>query len=183
MLTSRPRSRPRRKARKGSEASGLREKSPTAVVEHRAPPHPVTPLPYLLDFYPLQDASQTRLSAFFEALQRGRFTTTRCRKDGRILWPPRTVCPNCHTAELEWVDLPREGRIYAFSALLGGAPLGMESDLPIVMGLVQLDGNPLRLFGRILGRDWRDCRIGQKVRVEPLWLSDGRVFYAFRVTA
>jgi uncharacterized protein len=150
------------------------------------PPAPLTGnpperLPYLLDLYPVEAPAQTHLSPFFEALRQGRFTTTRCRKDRKVLWPPRVVCPVCHSADLEWVDLPSTGRIYAFSALLAGAPIGQEADLPRVVGLVELDGSPLRLFGRLLGVDWRACRIGLPVQVEPLALPDGRAYYAFRV--
>jgi uncharacterized protein len=156
--------------------------SATAPLAAPAATSPPERLPYLLDLYPQESPAQTRLAPFFEALLRGRFTTTRCRKDGKLLWPPRMVCPVCHTADLEWVNLPDTGRIYAFSALLAGAPIGQEADLPRVVGLVELDGSPLRLFGRLLGIDWRECRIGLKVRVEPLTLPDGRAYYAFRVT-
>lgn len=138
-------------------------------------------LPYLLDLYPVEAPTQTRLAPFFDALRQRRFTTTRCRRDGHVLWPPRVVCPVCHTADLDWVDLPTTGRIYAFSALLAGAPVGQETDLPRVVGLIELDGSPLRLFGRILGIDWRECRVGLPVRFEPLTLPDGRAYYAFRV--
>jgi uncharacterized OB-fold protein len=141
----------------------------------------VKPQPFLLDFYPLEGADQTRLSTFYENLRQGRFTTTRCRRDGAWLWPPRTLCPHCHKEELDWVDLPRRGRIYAFSAVLNGAPLGMEADLPFNVGLVDLDGVPLRLFGRIEGASWQELRVGQPVEVEPIDLSDGRVYYRFRV--
>lgn len=134
----------------------------------------------VLDFYPLEDANLTRLSAFYQSLAHGKLTTTRCRKDGALLWPPRVVCPRCHTGELDWVDLPHSGRIYAFSAVLAGAPLGMEDDLPFVVGLVDLDGVPLRLFGRIEGSPWTDCRVGQRVTAETFQLADGRWFYRFR---
>jgi hypothetical protein len=138
---------------------------------------PATPL--LLDFFPLQEAGQTRISAFFDALREGRLTTTRCPTDG-LAWPPRAVCPRCHTEGLEWVDLPRRGRLYAFSAVLAGAPLGMESDVPFVVGLVDLDRVPLRLFSRIAGAPWEALSIGQTVSFEPFGLPDGRVFYRFR---
>jgi uncharacterized protein len=168
------------------KASKARKRRPTPPVTMPAPPAPAAGpperLPYLLDLYPMESPSQTRLSPFFDALRQGRFTTTRCRKDRKLLWPPRVVCPRCHSAELEWVDLPTTGRIYAFSALLAGAPVGQEADLPRVVGLVELDGTPLRLFGRLLGIDWRDCRVGLKVTFEPLTLPDGRAYYAFRVT-
>ncbi|MGI0132442.1 MAG: Zn-ribbon domain-containing OB-fold protein, partial [Thermoplasmata archaeon] len=80
--------------------------------------------PFLLDFYPLEGPSHTRLSAFFDHLRSGRLTTTRCSKDGTLTWPPRVVCPTCHAEVLEWIDLPMTGTIYAFSAVLAGAPLG-----------------------------------------------------------
>lgn len=137
----------------------------------------------LLDFLPRESASETRLSRFFERLREGRLSTTRCPKDGGLSWPPRTVCPHCHTSDLEWVDLPETGRIYAFSAVLGGAPLGMESEVPFAVGLVDLDGAPLRLFGRIVGRPWEELRIGHGVRLEPYGVPDGRWFYRFRAIA
>jgi len=78
------------------------------------------------------------------------------------------------------VDLPGRGTIYAFSAVLGGAPLGMEDEVPFAVGLVDLEGASLRLFGRIEGRPWTELTIGQSVRVEPYDIGDGRYFYRFR---
>lgn len=144
------------------------------------PPRTKEKLPFLLDFFPLESADQTRIHPFFERLREGRLSTTRCRKDGELHWPPRTVCPTCHSEDLEWVDLPESGHLYAFSAVLAGAPLGLEADVPFAVGLVDLAGAPLRLFGRIEGRPWTELRIGQRVRVEPYALADGRMFYRFR---
>jgi len=137
--------------------------------------------PFLLDFYPLEDERSTQLSRFYESLKTGRLTTTRCAKDG-LLWPPRLVCPRCHGGELEWVDLPNAGHLYAFSAVLVGAPSGMEGDVPYVVGFVDVEGTPLRLFGRIVGTPWNECRIGQPVEVETFSIPDGRWFYRFRTS-
>lgn len=155
-----------------------------------APPSPKSPetssaaeRPFLLDFFPRESEKETRLARFFTRLREGRLSTTRCPKDDLLLWPPRTACPRCHTEELEWTDLPAGGTIYAFSAVLAGAPLGMEQDVPFSVGLVDLEGVPLRLFGRIEGRPWGELAIGQRVELEPYSLADGRVFYRFRVPA
>ncbi len=142
---------------------------------------PARKVPFLLDFFPLETEKETRLSRFFDRLREGRLSTTQCPSDRLLHWPPRTVCPKCHSDTLAWVDLPESGRIYAFSAVLGGAPLGMEEDVPFAVGLVDLDGVPLRLFGRIEGRPWNALTIGERVRVEPYDVGDGRVFYRFRV--
>jgi uncharacterized protein len=143
---------------------------------------PVEARPFLLDFFPLESEAGTRLARFFDGLREGRLSTTRCARDDLVHWPPRTACPRCHTEELEWVDLPDRGRIYAFSAVLAGAPLGMEADVPFAVGLVVLEGVSLRLFGRIEGLPWNELEIGAPVRVEPYETEDGRVFYRFRAT-
>ena len=143
-------------------------------------PPPPERTPFLLDFFPLEESNQTGLSRFFEGLRLGRLTTTRCPRDSSISWPPRTVCPKCHRGELEWIDLPKHGTLYAFSAVLVGAPMGMEADVPFAVGLVDLDGVPMRLFGRIVGKPWQELAIGTPVRFEPFDLPDGRVFYRFR---
>lgn len=146
-------------------------------------PPPAAEPPLLLDFLPRESERETRLSRFFVRLREGRLSTTKCPKDDLLLWPPRTSCPRCHTEELLWVDLPSSGRIYAFSAVLAGAPLGMEADVPFAVGLVDLDGADLRLFGRIVGRPWNELAIDQRVEVEPYDAPDGRVFYRFRSRA
>jgi len=167
-------------------AEGEPKKRPALTVEASATPTPpkkpaaeTDRPPILLDFFPLEDAKQTRLARFFDALRTGKLTTTRCPKDG-LLWPPRVACPHCHATELDWVDLPTRGHVYAFSAVLAGAPLGMEADVPFVVGLVDLDGVTLRLFGRIEGKPWTECRVGMPVAFETFDRPDGRVFYRFR---
>ncbi|HTT26002.1 MAG TPA: Zn-ribbon domain-containing OB-fold protein [Thermoplasmata archaeon] len=154
-------------------------RSPPVLPREGGTPPPERP-PFLLDFYPLEESNQTGLSRFYDGLREGRLTTTRCPADGTVAWPPRTVCPKCHHGNLEWIDLPRSGTLYAFSAVLAGAPLGMEADVPFAVGLVDLDGVPVRLFGRLAGRPWTDLAIGDRVVFEPFDLPDGRVFYRFR---
>jgi len=81
-------------------------------------------LPSMLDFYPLEDEKYTRISQFFKNLKERRLTTTKCKRCAQLLWPPRIVCPNCLSDELEWVDLGTEGELYAFTEMMLGAPLG-----------------------------------------------------------
>ena len=152
-----------------------------------SPPSParkaLEPRPFLLDFFPLESEKDTRLARFYARLREGRLSTTRCPRDSLSFWPPRTACPRCHSEELEWVDLPEHGRLYAFSAVLAGAPLGLESEVPFSVGLVDLDGAGMRLFGRVEGRPWTELHVGMPVRVEPYDVGDGRVFYRFRTDA
>jgi uncharacterized OB-fold protein len=136
-------------------------------------------LPYVLDFYPLEDEKFTRIHPFFTNLKAGRFTTTKCRDCGKMHWQPRAVCPDCGSESLDWIDLPKTGELYAFTAMILGAPLGMEKDAPFVIALVKLDGADFRILSRIDGVKYEDCKIGMKVRLKIVTRDDGRVFYRF----
>jgi len=134
---------------------------------------------FAFDFYPLQSAEQTRIWPFFQHLKEGRLTTTKCAGCGAVLWQPRVVCPDCNGDRMEWVDLPREGRIYAFTAVYAGAPLGMEGDVPFVVAVVELDGSPLKVVARIDGARYEDLAIGDRVSLKVVDLPDGRVWFRF----
>jgi len=134
-------------------------------------------LPFMLDFYPLEDEKSTRTSQFFKNLREGRLTTTKCPKCGRLLWPPRIVCPNCLSNELEWVDMGTEGELYAFTEMRLGAPLGFVQDAPFCIGIVKIGG--LLISARIDGAKYEELQIGDKVRLKVIELEDGRVFFRF----
>lgn len=134
-------------------------------------------LPFMLDFYPLQDEKNTRIAQFFKNLKEGRLTTTKCRKCEKTLWAPRIVCPHCLSEDLEWIDLGTDGRLYAFTEIRIGAPLGFTQDVPFCVGLVKIGG--VMLSARIDDAKYEDLKIGDKVRLKIVELEDGRVFYRF----
>ncbi|MFQ6060484.1 MAG: Zn-ribbon domain-containing OB-fold protein [Thermoplasmata archaeon] len=134
-------------------------------------------LPYLLDFFPLQDEDFTRIYPFFENLKHGRLTTTKCKKCGEVHWQPRIVCPHCSGDEIEWIDIPREGKLFAFTEIIHGAPLGMEEDVPFSVGIVELENPPLRIVARIDGAKYEDLEIGQMMELRIVNLEDGRVWF------
>jgi uncharacterized OB-fold protein len=134
-------------------------------------------LPFMLDYYPLEDSANTQISQFFQNLKKGQLTTTKCKKCAQLLWPPRIVCPECLSNDLEWVDLGTEGELYAFTEVRVGAPLGFVQDIPFCVGLVRISG--LLLSSRIDNAKYNQLRIGDKVQLKIVELEDGRVFYRF----
>jgi len=135
----------------------------------------------MLDFYPLEDEKSTRTSQFFKNLREGRLTTTRCKRCSKLLWPPRIVCPNCLSSELEWVDLGAEGELYAFTEMRLGAPLGFVQDAPFCIGIVKIGG--LLISARIDGAKYEELKMGDRVRLKVVELEDGRVFFRFTRTS
>lgn len=137
-------------------------------------------LPFMLDFYPLQDEKNTRIAQFFKNLKEGRLTTTKCRNCEKKLWAPRIVCPHCLSEDLEWIDLGTEGNLHAFTEIRIGAPLGFTQDIPFCVGLIKIGG--VMLSARIDDAKYEDLKIGEKVRLKIVELEDGRVFYRFTPT-
>ena len=134
-------------------------------------------IPFMLDFYPLQDEKNTKISQFFKSLKEGHLTTTKCKKCGKLLWPPRIVCPECLSESLKWVDLGAEGKLYAFTEVGLGAPLGFVEDAPFCVGIVEIGG--LLISARIDDAKYEDLKIGDNVRLKIVELPDSRVFYRF----
>lgn len=134
-------------------------------------------LPCMLDFYPIQDEKFTRISKFFQNLKEGKLTTTKCKKCEKPLWPPKIMCPECFSEDLEWIDLGFEGELYAFTEMKLGAPLGFVEDCPFCIGLVKIGG--LLISARIDEAKYEELKIGDKVRLKIVELPDGRVFYRF----
>ncbi|MFX0108805.1 MAG: Zn-ribbon domain-containing OB-fold protein [Candidatus Hodarchaeota archaeon] len=134
-------------------------------------------LPYMLDFFPLEGEKSTRTSEFFKNLKEGKLTSTKCRSCDSLLWPPRIMCPQCLSEDLEWVDLGTDGELYAFTEVRLGAPLGFCDDVPFCVGIVKISG--LLISARIDGAEFQELKIGNKVRLKLVELEDGRVFYRF----
>jgi uncharacterized OB-fold protein len=138
-------------------------------------------LPRLLDFYELQNEATTEIVEFYDNLRDGQLTTTQCEECGELHFPPRIVCPECRSEDLEYVDLPHEGELFAFSTVRAGAPMGMEEEVPFVTGIVDL--GPVKLSARIDDAEYDDLAIGDPVEMKIVEI-DGpvdheRVFYRF----
>ena len=93
------------------------------------------------------------------------------------MWPPRIVCSECLSDELEWADLGSKGELYGFMEVRLSAPLGFIQDVPFCIGLVKIGG--LLISARIDDAKYEDLKIGDKVGLKVVELEDGRVFYRF----
>jgi hypothetical protein len=120
------------------------------------------------DPFPLESAEQNKLHEFYARLAEGRLVTTRCTSCGGAAWPPRGFCGDCASDAFEWVDLPREGTIHAFTVQETGLPVGFEG--PRVFAIVKVAGH--RIFALVMGADPTALKIGHRVRLAPLRVAD-----------
>lgn len=153
----------------------------TVERERVSVPEEIT-LPRLLDFYELQTEDHTEIHEFYDNLRDGQLTTTQCTDCDAIHYPPRIVCPECTSDDLEYVDLPHEGELFAFSEVRGGLPLGLsDHEVPFVVGVVDL--GPVQMSARIDDASYGDLEIGDAVSLKIVEIDgpvdEDRVFYRF----
>lgn len=111
---------------------------------------------------------------FYRRLSERRLSTTRCGQCGEIAFPPRRFCPACHGQAVEWIDLPRRGRLHAFTQ----QQRSLRFSAPDVVGLVELDG-----VGRLLSRidaPFGELTIGQELELDFFEICPGLVVHQFR---
>jgi uncharacterized OB-fold protein len=112
--------------------------------------------PITMDLWPMEAREFNKIYEFYDNLKAGRFTTTKCKKCGHVAYPPRIICPECYSEELEYIDLPKRGKVIVFTEQLRGVPLGFEA--PLIHAWIDLGANsPVkRILSRII-----NCPAGQ----------------------
>ncbi len=115
------------------------------------------------------------VTEFYRSLREdGRLRTTRCTACGYVGLPPRPLCPSCFADRPAWVEIGPEGTLYAFTT----QARAFRFMAPDVIGIVEIAG-----VGRLLTKieaPLDSLRIGQRVRFEPLVVSDLLTTHAFR---
>lgn len=132
---------------------------------------------YILDPVPQQSPEHNKLYPFFDYLREERLTTTHCPDCDRDFWPPRTVCPICHSDYLEWVDLPLVGTVQEFSVQVSGAAPGFN--LPLIIARVRLT-DQINFVAQIIEIDPAEMAEGMQVQLAVVPAPRNRVLWAFK---
>ena len=120
--------------------------------------------PSTMDMWPIEAKEFNRVWTFYENLKQGRFTTTKCQDCGFVAYPPRVICPECYSENLEYVDLPKKGKVMVFSEQLKGVPLGFQS--PLIHAVIDLGVDPVRrLLTRIINCPAGALKQGDEVQL------------------
>ena len=145
--------------------------------------------PSTMDLYPMEAKEFNRISQFYENLREKKLTTTKCKQCGCTPFPPRVICPECNSEDLEWVELPTKGKVIQFSEEVAGVPLGFEP--PLIHAIIDLGGILRQFLSRIINCEAGQLKEGDEVQlavydVPPMVLDtrEGpkevpRVFFAF----
>ncbi len=115
--------------------------------------------------------------------RRYRLEAARCTGCGKVLYPPRLVCPACKGREFETVTLPREGHVVA-PTVVRVPPAGFTEDAPLAIAIVELS-NGVRVMVQVADlTDPAGLSIGDPVRLEFRRIREdgeaGLIFYGHK---
>lgn len=101
---------------------------------------------------------------FLRALKdQGKFLGTRCGKCGTVYVPGRMFCERCLVALDEWVEVASSGTLEAWTELYV-APNGEPLKVPVLVGLIRLEGASTSIIHRLNNVTVTELMIGLRVR-------------------
>ena len=116
-------------------------------------------------------------AAFWQGLADGEFRCTECTQCNRLSFPPKSICPACHSGTQSWRALSGRGIIYSVSTVHAVAP-ALASDGPVRVAVIDLDEG-VRLVSRLLDPAC-ELAIDDIVELVITQHSDQQLFFAAR---
>jgi uncharacterized OB-fold protein len=93
----------------------------------------------------------------------GRLLLCKCNDCGLVYYYPRTLCPDCFSENVDWVEASGSGEVYSYSMTdtMSGWP---SDDLPLVVAYVELDEGPRMITN--IDADPDTVEVGTRVEVQ-----------------
>ncbi|MCD6580376.1 MAG: Zn-ribbon domain-containing OB-fold protein [Desulfuromusa sp.] len=122
--------------------------------------------------------SETKTADFFKFLEEGKMMTTKCRRCGKVYFPPRMDCSVCNASEMEWIKIGEIAKLIAFSTVMYG-PAGFEDSVPYTIAVIRFSSG-VQVFGMISKSIPIDnVKVGMNLKICPIKLPPDRVSYEF----
>ena len=114
------------------------------------------------------EAEPFTIEQFYRFMNEGKLMGAKCIKCGKIMLPPRPICIQCYSENLEWIKLENKGKLLTYT-IIHVAPPQFQHLVPYAVGIIELEKG-LKLPGMIKGIDFDKIKIGMelKIEVEPI---------------
>lgn len=84
---------------------------------------------------------QAKIARFWEALEKGEFLTTKCRKCEKVYFPPTVDCPECYESDMDWIVLSGDAELITWT-VAQVAPKGFSLCTPYTIAVSKLKEGP-----------------------------------------
>lgn len=105
---------------------------------------------------------------FWDGAREGRLMLPWCEDCGKAHYYPRSFCPHCFSARIEWRQASGRGRIYSY-VINHKAARGYEDKVPYVIAVVTLDEGPRVLTTLVMDVEPTPENVQVEMPVEALF--------------
>lgn len=121
-------------------------------------------------------AVQPWTERFWEAAREGKLLVQVCQQCQARIFTPRKRCPECWSADLDWIESTGKGTLYSFTTAYAMVEPRFQDELPYTVAFVEL-AEGIRMMTRIVDCDPADLAIGMEVEVVFHTRGDFRLPY------
>ena len=101
---------------------------------------------------------------FWAAARRHELVVQQCTACDALAFYPRSTCPSCGSAELDWRPVSGNGTLHSLTVARRATHPKLADRVPYVIAVVELDEGP-RLTSTVVDCDPDALRIGQRLAV------------------
>jgi hypothetical protein len=103
----------------------------------------------------------------------------KCSRCGKFRFYPSLACHFCASLEFTWEPITGKGKIHSWTLLERARGNPFEDEVPINIGLVELEEGPI-ITTNLIGFDDREPEIDESVTLEYEDVNDEITLYVFR---
>jgi uncharacterized OB-fold protein len=85
-----------------------------------------------------EESAQFTIEEFYKFVNQGRLMGARCKRCRELLTPPRPMCPKCLSKDLEFKELPKQGKLLTYT-IIHVSPKRFQKLTPYAVGIVKLE--------------------------------------------
>jgi uncharacterized OB-fold protein len=117
---------------------------------------------------------------YWEGAKTRRLMLPRCGDCGQWHFYPRSVCPHCASAKIEWHQASGQGVVYSATQVHRAPSPAFEASVPYVVAVIALAEGP-HMMANIIGDDSSNVQIDASVMVDFIE-EDDTMLPVFRLT-
>lgn len=111
---------------------------------------------------PLPDADS---KLFWESCRKHAMALQQCASCKRFRYPPRPLCPHCHSEQAEWKPISGMGRVYVSLIMCRSYGPAWEHEVPYNVSMIELDEG-VRMWSNVVGCLPENVKIGDPVAIQ-----------------
>lgn len=122
---------------------------------------------------------ETKVKGFIEFLEGGKIVGTKCRKCGKVYFPPRADCDACLSGNFEWVLLSGKCKLITYT-VVHFAPPRFRYDCPYTLAVAQFSEGPMVFAPLSKEIKQEEIKIGMPLKLEVTKLIGDKIIYELK---